>query len=227
MRQAVSKSSTVNEFDATEFLEMDEGDFEYLREFGHLVQSFTLEGNDLWLWPFTQSITDIFCPLTNITKFSLSRSDLPPTLRFLRLLPATLSDLTLDNLSFPAQEFITYLPQLGHRLDKLTLTKVNQLTHYDLVTILQHFWRLDTLNIKQTDYITAGTASTILRYCYNLQTFLFSPMFKFRQGRAWIDIVELDYSHVEYDEALYDQVNVYNMFLIDGLMDLTDSSDDE
>ena len=185
---------------------MDDGDFKFIKDFGHLVKVFVLQGFDLWLWPPQQSIVDIFSPLTNMTSLVMSRTDLPPSLRFLRLMPPTLVNLQLDNLLFPPCNFITYLPHLKNQLDKLSLTNNLQLTCYHLVAILQHFWKLDTLAIRNSEFIRAGTCGTILTHCYNLQTFMFSLQFKIHDGRAWIDLVELDFQHVEFDQVVYDEV---------------------
>ena len=162
----------------------------------------------MWLWVVHNSFVDVLSPMCNLHTFALSRSSVPTTLRFLTLLPPTLRVLQLDCLLFPAKEFIEFLPPLGSRLDKLALTSNDQLTKYDLVTILQHFGNLDTLDIRLTDFVCPGTVETILTYCPKLLVF-FSCDFRVRDARQWVEIADLNFRHVTYDDQFYKELVVH------------------
>ena len=56
---------------------------------------------------------------------------------------------------------------------------------------------------------------------------MFSLQFKLHDGRAWIDLVEFDFQHVEFDQVVYDEVQTYKECLEDGLVTVSDSSDEE
>ena len=173
LASTVQACESITKLDLSEFVELEDDVFQFITDFGHLVKCLVLKGYDLTLLPSQQSIVDIISPLTNITHLVISKTDLPPTLRFLRILPISLVNLQLDNLQFPAHDFITYVPHLANQLDKLALTNNPQLTCYHLVSILQGFWKLDSLDIRNTEFLRAGTCATILTYCYNLQCFFF------------------------------------------------------
>ena len=217
----------ITKFDLSDFVKLQDDDLKFLSNFGHLVKKFIMRGYDLTLLPLQQSILDLFCPLTNMTHLVICRTDLLATLRFLTILPPSLVNLELDNLDFPAHDFITYAPTLANQLDRLCITNNLQLTCYHLISILQGFWKLDMLDIRNTEFIRAGTCTTILNYCYNLQTFYFSSLFKLHDARAWIDLVEFDFQHVEFDTVTYAEVATYKECLVDGLVSPSDSSDEE
>ena len=173
---------------------------------GDCIDTFILQGNDTWLMTLRKTFIDFMVPMSNLTTLVLSQTAVPYSLAFLIDAPKTLVCLQLDNLPFPATEFITFLKPLGKQLDELALTSNSQLTCYNLVNILQYFWKLDKLDIRFSDYLQPGTVSTILRYCYNLQVFFFSSMFKCRDARAWVDIAECDYEYITFHDEFYDQL---------------------
>ena len=156
-------------------------------------------------------------PLTNLTALVLSRTCTPLSLEFLKNMPKTLVKLQLDNLGFPAQEFIKYLRPLCNQLDELAITTASNLTCFDLVNILQHFWKLDKLDIRHTDYLRPGTVGTILHYCYNLQVFYFNIMMECADSRAWVDLIECDYEYVTFDKKFYEDIVTFKSYIEMGI----------
>ena len=202
-------TDSFKEFNASEFKELSQDDMAVIRTYGSKIKTFALKGDDMWLWVVRRSFWDVLAPMVNLHTLALSRTTCPATLRFLTLLPQTLRVLQLDCLLYPAQEFIQFLPPLGPRLDKLALTGQDQLTRFDLVTILQHFSNLDTLDIRVSDYIRPGTAEAILNYCPKLLLFLFTTDFRVRDARAWVEVADLNFRHVTYDEQFYKELVVH------------------
>ena len=97
-----------------------------------------------------------------IKSLSLSQTLVFQDLNWLVYLPSTVSILQLDSLTMPAMQFIRNIPPLSGQIVKLALTGNPQLTKYDLVNILQHFYQLEGLDIRHSEYLTAGTVGTIL-----------------------------------------------------------------
>ena len=143
----------------------------------------------------------------------LSCTSIPISLDFMPLLPRSLVNLQLDHLKFSPQGYITYLKPLGNQLDKLAITSASQLTSFNLVNILQHFWKLNKLDPRNTEYLGPGTVGTIMRFCYNLQTFYFSPTFRFRDSRTWIDLAEFDYEYVEFHQSFHDMLETHKLIV--------------
>ena len=205
--------ATFSEFHASEFKKLSKNDMAVLRVHCSYIKCFALKGDDMWLWAVCKSFVDVIALMVNLHTLALSRTTVPATLCFLTILPQTLRVLQLDCLLFPAKEFIDYLPPLGARLDKLSLRGNDQLTKYDLVTILQHFSNLDTLDIFNSDFVHPGTVEAILNYCPKLLVFLFSTDFRVRDARLWVQIADLNFQHVMYDDQFYEELNVHRQTL--------------
>ena len=209
MFQALHLSDSLKFFNASEFEELSAKEMAIIRLNGQHVTEFMLKGDDMWFWAVTNSFADVIAPFVNLTTFALSRSTVPVSLRFLRILPNTLRVLQLDCLLFPAQEFITYMPPLGQHVTTLALTGNDQLTRYDLVNILQHYQQLEALDIRISDFIRSGTAESILRYCPLLHIFLFTTEFRVSEARAWVQLADENFGHVIYDKAFYEELIVH------------------
>ena len=217
MAVCLSMSTTFKMFDVSDMYSIEEKDHEILMSHGHRIDTFVLQGNDTWLLTVSKNFNDFMQPLTNLTALVLSCTCIPLSLDFLKLMPRTLVKLHLDNLGFPAKEFIQYLRPLCNQLDDLAITSSSHLSCFDLVTILQHFWKLDKLDITHTDYLRPGTVGTILRYCYNLQVFYFSTILKCTDSRAWVDLVECDYDYVTFHKQFYDNITTCKMYIDMGI----------
>ena len=168
MQLCLSLSTTFKYFDASDMYSIEDEDYKIIKSQGHRIETFVLQGTDTWLITVRNNFEDFMQPLTNLTALVLSCTCLPLSLEFLKHMPKTLVKLQLDNLGFPAKEFIQHLRPLCNQLDELAITSASNLTCFDLVNILQRFWKLDKLDIRHTDYLRPGTVGTILRYCYNL-----------------------------------------------------------
>ena len=225
MATCVPLSINFRNFYASEMYSIEDEDYNVIASSGHVIDTFVLQGNDTWLMTLGKTFSDFMRPMTNLTTLVLSRTCVPTTLYFLPQMPKTLVRLQLDNLAFPATEFIHCLRPLSDQLDELAITSNSQLTCYDLVTILQWYWKLDKLDIRHSEYLRPATVGTILRYCYNLQVFFFTTMFKCSDSRAWVDLAECNYEYITFDDDFYEQLNSHKMFIDMGIDDPSYDSD--
>ena len=190
-------------FNASDFDEFTSNHLDLMYRFGKSVSGFKIQGNNIELLPL-QTAESLIAPFSNLVVLALMRTNMFLTLEFLPQLPKTLWVLQLVTLpAMHALQFIKYLPPLGSRLLKLVLTGIIQLTPYDCVNILQHFTKLKYLDLRKTEYLLPGTAGTILSYCKNLDVFYLSTRFRFRESQAWLDLVQRDFTHVEFNEEVY------------------------
>ena len=209
-------------FDASDFDEVPDRYIEVMTHFGNNVKLFRLQGNKIDLRPL-QIHTCLTNPFPNLVSVILSRTNTFTDLDFLTTLPSTLRVLHLDSLpTMSAIHFVHSLPCLGAHLDKLTLTGIIQLTQFDCVNILQHFGRLTYLDLRKTEYLTAGAAGSILTYCQNLKVFYMTTRLRFRESQAWIDLVDNDFAHVQFNKDVYSQL-VTNRYIVQHRMFDSDS----
>ena len=193
--------------------------------FGHNVQKFKLQGNKLLPWPLGQNFMTLFNKFTHLQSLTVSRTYVFPDLDWLVYAPRTLTTLHLDCLTLPATEFLRHVPPLSGQLTELAMTTNPQLTTFDLVNILQYFNGLKSLDIRHSDYLTAGTVSTILQYCPYLKVFYLTTRLRVKDSRAWLQLVEVDYTEVEFSKQVYSDVRTHRWLL--GMEEAFNDSDSE
>ena len=209
LRKLMAAEKQFQNFDLSFFTTINDDVLEFIEVITPAIKTLKIAG-PLFDLEFCQTLYDVVTPFRFLTALKLSHTCVVLSLDFLAIAPVTLRHLQLDYLNMlPTIEFVHYVPVVANHLTVLEMRNNPQLTKYDLVNILQRFNVLEVLDICDSEYLTAGTCGTIACYCYNLDKFYFSMDFRPSDCKAWIQLLGMDFEHLEFTDEVYSRLTHY------------------